>query len=186
LLVGRNMGQADLQMKGDYLSYKIYAVDEGAFVDMIAQLLPQVTSGMATAGGTESAASETKRQAALDQIAQAVDRLSEAILDLHPTDGDSAPASARSEEARGETEERASTPPVEADSMWECPVCTLLNPPHVYECTVCTSPRPTAAADTGAGAVAGAAASAPPTTESGAVGWWCRVCTFINTLSQPR
>ena len=73
---------------------------------------------------------------------------------------------------------------VVADSMWTCEVCTLLNPPHVYDCSVCTSARPASTM----------AAGLPPAPAMGSdrrpvampVGWWCGACTFINSLEQSR
>lgn len=69
--------------------------------------------------------------------------------------------------------------PAEADAMWDCAVCTLLNPPHVHECTVCGTMRPGREA-TEVGSGSGAAGA------DAAAGWWCSSCTFINPLSDAR
>ena len=87
---------------------------------------------------------------------------------------------AEAEVPPAELSDDALAAPAEADAMWDCAVCTLLNPPHVHECTVCGTMRPGREA-TEVGSNSGAAAGA-----DAAAGWWCSSCTFINPLSDTR
>lgn len=74
-------------------------------------------------------------------------------------------------------EEEADT----SEQMWACEVCTLLNAPHLSECAVCSSLRPSSVAS---GAGGGATGEASAGAAAASLGWWCSVCTLINPISE--
>lgn len=181
------MAHAALDFKGDQIKYKVFEMEQSVLLNSISSFLPTIVAESAGSNVEEeqevTAATDiaSKSQRSLSELAEAVQDLAGAIDKLDPTD--SATELPAVDAAGTGDEARAPTPPVVADAMWECAICTLLNAPHVYECTACTSLRP--ATEAGAGG-----APSAPTGAGGAVsnaaGWWCTVCTFINELSQAR
>jgi hypothetical protein len=192
LMVGQKMTLAKLQIPGDRVKYRAFAMEESAFLAGLLAALPNRAVSTAAAGD----GSQRSDQEILQTIAALTAELQEANAATATADC-IAPEVRPVENDEGEGEGEAEADPVptveESDSetdtapggLWACEVCTLINPADETACQVCGSPRPTRTGASAGTATSGAAGSTGGTEEP-SVGWWCSACTFINALNHTR
>lgn len=162
----------EASIKGDQLRYRIYVLKKQDFLTLLEATpvpefptsasvveLPDAESGAASADAAATSVPAVALTEEVPGLEQAED-----LLAVDDTDGEDLAAVLSTEE-----------------QMWACEMCTLLNAPHLAECSVCATSRPAGSAAAAARRAAPTAAS--PDAGSAAVGWWCSVCTFINPLS---
>lgn len=175
-------------VKGDKLHYRIYVLKKQDFLYLLETApVPEFPTVP-----PDAAAPTVSEQAIVNSTPAEADAASEveviafsaevpALEVAADTEADSAVAAAEEEE---ETQLLADSA---EEQMWACEVCTLLNAPHLTECSVCVTPRPAPAARAaGHPATASSRRAAPSSAPAGgpvAVGWWCSACTFINPIS---
>lgn len=198
IFIDAGHGHTELPCSGDTIHYKVYWMNESDFLDRITPLLTVATSESRDTVKTVADVSVVDRRARSMSGDSTDFDVDDIFGDIEPTRTNmghisdtlgSSESIYESVEEEGEDEAAHEETEVVADSMWACEVCTLLNPPHVFECSVCTSPRPTSSippALLNAPALVGRPEGGGPAVTGTPVGWWCGSCTYINGLSQTR
>jgi len=172
------------------VAYRVFGMTEENLLQILSAVPVATPPATPPAGGTNITSSTKGNdllvRAVFGADTQQVQQFVENVLIPNSTAAESSAVDADADVAVEASEEEPLTLIEEEDTseqMWACEVCTLLNAPHLHECAVCSTLRPSSSATGAAGAGAGSTGEGIPGAAA-SLGWWCTVCTLINSISE--